>query len=51
MHDGDSLDCGQYFSDVFMPTQEFDGTAMISVSLKLVIYQNDFILERVTKKQ
>ena len=35
---------------VLLPTQEFGDTAMMTISLKLVIYQKGFILERVTKK-
>ena len=30
--------------------QEFGGTVMMKISIKLVMYQNGFILERVTKK-
>ena len=33
-----------------MPTEEFGGTVMMKISLKLVIYQKGFILERATKK-
>ena len=33
-----------------MTTQEFGGTMMMTISLKLMIYQKGFILERVTKK-
>ena len=33
-----------------MLTQEFGGTVMMTLSLKLLIYQKGFILERVTKK-
>ena len=35
--DGDSLDCGNYVSDIFMTTQEFGGTVMMTISLKIVI--------------
>ena len=49
-HDGDSLDCGHYISDVLMPTREFGGTVMMTISLKLVIYQKGFILERESQK-
>ena len=31
MHDGDSLDCGHYVSDCFIPTQEFGSTVMITI--------------------
>ena len=34
-----------------IPTQEFGGTVMMTISLKLVICQKGFILERSTKKQ
>ena len=50
-NDGDSLDCGHYVSDFFMPTHEFGGTVMMTISLKLVIIQKGFILERVKIKQ
>ena len=33
-----------------MPAQEFFGTMMMTIPLKLVIYQKGFILERVKKK-
>ena len=32
-----------------MPTQEFGVTLMMTISLKLVIYQKGFILERLTQ--
>ena len=32
-----------------MPTQEFGGAVMMTISLKLVLYQMEFILERVNK--
>ena len=32
-----------------IPTQEFGGTVMMTISLKLVIYQKGFILDRVKK--
>ena len=31
-----------------MPAQEFGGTVMMTISLKLVIYQKWFIIERLT---
>ena len=31
--------------------QEFGGTAMMTISLKLVIHQNGFIIERLTNSQ
>ena len=34
-----------------VPTQEFGGTTMMTISLKLIIYQKGFILERVTKNK
>ena len=34
-----------------MTVQEFGDTVMMTISLKLVIYQNKFILEKVTKKR
>ena len=34
---------------ILMPTQEFGGTVMMKISLKLVILPKGVILERVTK--
>ena len=50
-HDGDSLDCGHMSVMFLMPTQNFGGNLMMTISLKLVIYQKGFILERVTQKK
>ena len=36
---------------ILMPKQEFGGTVMITIPLRLVIYQKGFILERVTKQK
>ena len=46
MHDDEYLDCGCYVSDFFNATQTFGGTVMMTISLKLVIYQKGFILDR-----
>ena len=35
----------------FKAAQEFGGTVMMIISLKLVIYQKGFVIERVTKNQ
>ena len=35
----------------FMPTQEFGGAVMMTISLKLVIYHRGFILQWVTKNK
>ena len=41
----------EIMSGIFLiPPQEFGGIVMITISLKIVIYQKRFILERVTKK-
>ena len=48
-HDGDSLDCGHYVSDIFIAAQEFGGTVMMTISLKSVIYHKEFIIKRLTK--
>ena len=34
-----------------MPTQEFGGTVVMTISLKLVIYQKGFIMERFTERK
>ena len=38
-HGGDSFDCGHMSVMFLMQTQEFGGTVMMTISLKLVIYQ------------
>ena len=43
-HDGDSLDCGHYGSDFFIAVQKCGGTVMMTISLKLSIYQKGFII-------
>ena len=50
-HDGDSLDCGHRVSDVLMPTQEFGGTLMMIISLKLVIKKRGYFKESHKKKR
>ena len=50
-HDGDLLDCGHYVSDFLMPTQEFGGNVMMTISLELVILPKGVYISDVTKKR